>query len=330
MRDADFLQAHVELVEALVEQRHGVLLLIAVVGQRGAPHAVALHLVAVAEELGKAGDQVGLGEHHVDRREHLQPLGEFLHALAQVLRKLDREVGPAADQLGNAGRDDDAVDGRLRPVLLEQVQKAEPLLAVFLVNGITARGVEHDAFGGEEPVAVARAADALDHRVALVGERELQARIQNGAALARRRVADDHVPGQLVQRLAARHLTDLRGLDGLHRLDHAPAQLVDLGLALGVAVAHGGIGLVLEHVAELAVGRARAHAPHEPHQQPQQQQHHEDADGPDRADFERLRPEQQERAERDGADHRQGARIGQETEESPHRSFWNRSCLSSG
>jgi hypothetical protein len=328
MRDADFLQAHVELVEALVELGDGVLLLVAVVGQRGAPHAVALHLVAVAEELRKAGDQVGLGEHHVDRREHLQPLGQLLHALAQVLGQLNGEVGPAADQLGNARGDDDPVDRRLRPVLLEQVEKAEPLLAVFLVNGIAARGVEHDAFGGEEPVAVARAADALDHRVALVGERELQARVQDGAALARRRVADDHVPGQLVQRLAARHLADLGRLDGLDGLDHAPAQLVDLGLALGVAVAHGGIGLVFEHVAELAVGRAGAHAPHEPHEQPQQQQHGEDADRPDRADLERLRADQEERAERDGADHREGARIGQETEESPHRCFWSRSGLS--
>ena len=121
LRGAHFLQPFVQLVEALIEQRQHVAVFFRAVGQGGAPHAVAFALVAVGEELAEAGDQVGLGEDDVDRREHFQPVGQFLHALAQVLGQVDREFGARARQLLDAGGHDDAVDGRLGAMALEQV-----------------------------------------------------------------------------------------------------------------------------------------------------------------------------------------------------------------
>ena len=61
-----------------------------VVAQRGAPCPFALGSVRVVEKIGKAGDQVGLRENHVDRRMHAQALGQFLDARAQVLRQFQR------------------------------------------------------------------------------------------------------------------------------------------------------------------------------------------------------------------------------------------------
>jgi hypothetical protein len=255
----------------LVKKAHHVALFVRFVGQRGAPHAVVFVTVAAAEKFGEACDQIGLGEHHIHRREDFELLGQFLHALAQILRQIDRELGFAAGQLGNARRDDNAVDRRLRPEALEQAKEAKPFGAVFFVHGIAAGGVEQNAFSREEPVAIPRAADAVNHCVVLVGERKLQAGIQHGAALARGRVADHDVPGQFIQRRAAGHLTDLRGLDRFHRIHEARTQYVEFGLARGRWGGTGfGLlfGLLLEHFAELVVRAPRAQAAHHPDQQP--------------------------------------------------------------
>jgi hypothetical protein len=127
-----------------------------------------------------------------------EPLGQFLHALAQVLGQVDGEFRTVACQLGHADGDDDAVDRRFLAVFFQQVEEAEPLAAVFVDHGVAARRVEQDAVGGEEPVAVAGAAHALDDFA--VGEGELQAGAGDGRALACGRITDHHIPGQLVQR----------------------------------------------------------------------------------------------------------------------------------
>ncbi|EDS99872.1 hypothetical protein BamIOP4010DRAFT_6609 [Burkholderia ambifaria IOP40-10] len=279
LRDADFLQPFVQLLEALVEQRDDVTLLVRLVGQGGAPHAVVLVLVAAAEEFGEAGDQVGLREHHVDRREHLELFRELLNALTEVFREVDRKFGAVAGEFGDARGDDDAVDRRLRTVAFQQAEEAEPFAAVFLVHRVAAGRVEQDPLGREEPVAVARAADAVDHGAVLVRERKLQAGVQHGAALARGRVADHDVPWQFVQRGAARHLADLRRLDRLHRVGQARAQHVEVGgLRVGRERGRGrcgdlaGFRLLFQHLAQLLV-RA-LHAPAAPQRDAEPQ--HED------------------------------------------------------
>ena len=86
---------------------------------------------------------------------------------------------------------------------LSMAEERQPLVVVFFLRRPAAGGVEHDGFVGQPPVAVARAAEALDRapppprRV-----RELQARVAQRRALAGAGRADDRVPGQQVQRVA--------------------------------------------------------------------------------------------------------------------------------
>ena len=96
--------------------------------------------------------------------------------------------------------------GRL---LLQEVEEGEPALAVALGVGILRRvaagRVDQHGLLGEPPVAIARAADALDDglRLAAARERELQAGIDQRRGLAGARRPDDDVPGQVVEVVAA-------------------------------------------------------------------------------------------------------------------------------
>ena len=320
--DADLFETVVQLFEALVELGHDIALLVGLVGQRCAPHAVVLVALAAAKEFGEARDQVGLREHHVHRCEHLELLGQFLHALAQVFCQIDGEFRAAAGQLGNACRHDDAVDRRLRTMALQQAQETQPFRAVLLMHRIAACGIEQDAFGREEPVAVPRAANAVDDGAVFVGERELQARVQHGAAFAGRRIADHDVPRQLIERGAARNLADLRGLDGFHCIHEARAQRVEFGLArwrrrraaLGLL-----LGLLFQHVAELAVGAPRREAAPQPHHEQQGQHRAERDGGPERIDLEGVGGDEQHGGECEQPDDRERARVGQHFEDALHR-----------
>src|SRR5690606_7308853 len=106
-----------QLVEVDVERRQGVGAAPDVVGKGCAPGVLTLGRVQPAEEVGKPADQVGLGEHDVDRCVYFQPLGQLLHALAEVLGQVYGELGLASRELGDGGGDDDAVDRRTRTVL---------------------------------------------------------------------------------------------------------------------------------------------------------------------------------------------------------------------
>lgn len=308
LRRAHFLQAFVQFVEAFVEQGQHVAVLFGAVGQGGAPDAVALALVAVGEEFAKARNQVGLGEDDVDRREHFQPVGQFLHALAQVLGQVDGELGAGAGQLVDAGGHDDAVDRRLGAMALEQVEKAHPFVAVFLVHRVAAGRVQQDALGGEEPVAVAGAAHATHRRAVLVGEGELQARVDHRAALARGRVADHDVPRQFVQGFVARDLADLGGLDGAHRLHQPGAQRVYVPPIGG---GRAGLHLLLQHVAQVLVGAPRAAPAPQVGAQPQEQEDAQRDAGPDQADLDRVGEQEQEHDQGDQADRHEQARVAQ-------------------
>ena len=114
-------------------------------------------------------------------------------------------------------------------MLFQKPEKAQPFLAVFFVHRVAPGGVEQDAFAGEEPVAIARAADALNDGIAAVGEWKLQSRFDDGRGLARCRVANDHVPRQFVQRRAATQLPQFAFLDGLHGVEQTHAQSPNFG-----------------------------------------------------------------------------------------------------
>jgi hypothetical protein len=258
-------------------------------------------LVAAAEEFGEAGDQVGLREHHVDRCEHFELFGQLLDALTQVLREVDRELGAVAGELGDARGDDDAVDRRLRPVAFQQAEKAEPLAAVFLVHRVAAGRVEQDPFGREEPVAVARAADAVDHRAVLVGERELQAGVQHRAALARGRVADHDVPRQFVQRGAADTWPIFDVLIVFTASDRRVQHVEVGGLRVGRERGRGGrrdlagFGLFFEHLAELLVRALHAPAAPQRDGEPQHEDRRERERGPQQRQLQHVGDDEENR-----------------------------------
>src|SRR5690606_8677710 len=94
-------------------------------------------------------------------------------------------------------------DRRPRAVFFQQVEKGEPLTTVLAADGVTSGGIQYDAFGGEVPVAIAGAANPLHHTVAVVLKGKLESGIKNGGAFPRRRIADDHMPRQLIKRRLA-------------------------------------------------------------------------------------------------------------------------------
>ena len=94
--------------------------------------------------------------------------------------------------------------GFCRAVLLEHVEEGDPLVVVVVLGRVAARRVEEDGLVGEPPVAVARAADAAHAAAAArVEGREGEARLLERGRLSGARRADDHVPGQRVERAAA-------------------------------------------------------------------------------------------------------------------------------
>src|SRR5207247_1406657 len=136
-------------------------------------------------------------------------LMQLLDAVAQRSRLIGKLCRSLLEQIGDADRDDGAVDRPPRSIRREQLEEPAPLravaLLVALLRCVTTRSVQQDGFVGEPPVAVARTADAADGLVAkLVGEWELQPGIDQRGGLARSRGADEDVPGQIIEVLSSR------------------------------------------------------------------------------------------------------------------------------
>src|ERR1051326_206721 len=155
-----------------------------------APHLGALFARHVAEEFHEPGEQVGLGDHHVDGKAQPEALVELLHPAPHVARvALALRVG-LVKEVRDADRDEGAVQRLARPEALEELEEGEPgaridlLLAVL--RHVAAGDVEQHGLVGKPPVAVARPADALDRlaRPRLL-ERELEPRIDERGGLAR-------------------------------------------------------------------------------------------------------------------------------------------------
>ncbi|MPN29079.1 hypothetical protein SDC9_176528 [bioreactor metagenome] len=150
-------------------------------------------------------------------------------------------------QRTNADRHDDAVDRRPRPVLFQQPKKAQPLLAILFMHGITSGGIKQDTLRGKKPVAVSCPPDPLDDGIAAVVERKFQSGIHHRRTLSGRRIANGHVPRKLVKRLRSRHLTELGSLDRLDRLLHALLECLNLRHCSTSTSLGCRIGLLLEH-----------------------------------------------------------------------------------
>ncbi len=209
--------------------------------------------VELGEELVEAREQVRLGDHHVHRQPHAEPRVELPHALAHVPRVAQVLVLAPVRQVRHAQRDDHAVERLARAKLLQQLEKAEPGravgLAVAFLSGVAARGVEQHGLVGEPPIAVARAADALQRALgARIAERKAQPGVEQRGGLARAGGADEHVPGQLGDRAAlAAGAAEARLAQHGERVLEALAQHRDLVLgALGRVFARRAAGEALE------------------------------------------------------------------------------------
>jgi len=165
-------------------------------------------------------------------------------------------------QIGQADRDQDAVDGPPRAVFLEQGEESQPggtvhgLVAVL--GSVAARGIEQHRLVGEPPVTVAGAADAMDGVLAeTLRERKAQAGVDQGRGLAAAGGADDEVPGQLIDVSAAEPPFGVRLLQHRHGLAETPAQGLELlggGHFRGVRLGLGSIRHLLYHPAVFPPG----------------------------------------------------------------------------
>ncbi len=102
--------------------------------------------------------------------------------------------------------------------------------------------------------------------------------MQNGAALAGCRVADDHVPRQFIQRRLAARLAHIRRLQRIDRGQHALAQARDFRALAGAGAPDGIIRLMAQEFLQHAACASGQHLPY------QQRGHpcHKDADNADK------------------------------------------------
>src|SRR6202040_3954804 len=143
--------------------------------QRHAPDLLALLAAQIVEILDEAGDQIGLGEEDIDREADAELIAELAQPLAYGARMRQALAARQPDDIGDADGDKRAVDRLARAEFLEQAEETLPSRlvgrGVAVLCRVAAGGIEQHRLVGEPPVAVARAADALD-RILAVFRRE--------------------------------------------------------------------------------------------------------------------------------------------------------------
>ena len=211
------------------------------VRKRDAPHLLPAFQRQVVEVFGEPRHEVRLGHHHIDGQLHAQ-LAIQLGQTASRRVDVRLQAGGSLHQILRADREQDAVQRAPAAVLPQQRQELEPAGAVGrrvrVLGEIAARGVEEDRLVGEPPVAVARAADALQRIAAgFLFERKVQAGVDERRRLSRTGCADDRVPRQVVEAVPAAPLR-LERADGF--LEPLPQRDgVGTRLLLGGGLHHG-------------------------------------------------------------------------------------------
>ncbi len=237
--------------------------------QGRAQHRAAAFDVQVVVEFGEAGQQVGLGEHHIDGRGDLQRALQLGYAAADGGGVGVERVAVGPHQLVQPDRDQHPVDRLQRAMLAQQGEEALPGAGigdrVGVLGRIAPRRVDDGGFVGEPEVEIARAADPLQRRV---GEGKAQAGIEQGGGLAGAGRSDDHVPGAAVEIVA---LVAGGLLQRAHGGGHPRGEVLGLGVAglrLGQLLGDG-----VRSLACAQHSQQREDAPHQGHQQHQQQPH---------------------------------------------------------
>ena len=209
----------------------------------------------VVEELAKARQQVALGHQQVNRETHVQRALDQVQLLRQPAGFLgnpcrrNRLIRLSTDSTRNR-----PLTGQCGRALLSRRRNSPPLGRVAglgFPEDHRAGGVENDAAVGEPPIHVDRAARAL--QFVLQPGREINAGMADGLGLAGAGFADDHVPRQLVDVLAAALELLQPGLEFLaHLVQSGPLVRVADGLGGGRGLRLDGGGKLLA----LAGGRA--------------------------------------------------------------------------
>ena len=190
--------------------------------------------IEVAEELDEAGEQVALGEQHVDGKADPERLDAApAGAVGCRCAWRSRSLGVCRSRSGRLIATSAPLIGRRPSMPLEQLEEADPCglvdFAVAVLRGIATGGVEQDSVVGEPPVAVACTAYAADGlRPEPLGERETQAGVEQGGGLAGTWRTDDDVPRQLIDIARAEVPLDAHLLQDCEGVLHPPSQLGEL------------------------------------------------------------------------------------------------------
>ncbi len=159
----------------------------------------------------EAFEQIRFGDQHIDRETDAKAIVQLHQPLTQCQRLITQRLGRLRQQIGNAQRDDDAVDRLTSAIFTQQVEKMMPFagitLLLTLLGTVAPGGIEQHRIIGEPPVAVAGAANAAQRRLAeFICQRKLQARVDQRGGFTGTGRADNHVPRQLIEILTAKAL----------------------------------------------------------------------------------------------------------------------------
>ena len=168
----------------------------------GAPDQLAAALAETGEIFAETGDQVGLGEHHINREVDLQPFMQFGQTGAHGFGVAGQRFGAFGHHVLDREGQDHPVDRLVRPGLFQQVQKRVPAglvsCQIAVLGGVTPGGVDQDRVLGEPEIHVPGAAKARDGL--LLRQRKLHPRIGDGGGLTGTGRPDDDIPRQIIER----------------------------------------------------------------------------------------------------------------------------------
>ena len=131
-------------------------------------------------------------------------LMQFRHTLTQRAGLGKTRFGRIAQQIGHADGHDDTVNRLAGAIAFQQIDKTVPLCgiahALALLQRITPRGINQHCAVGKPPVAVAGAADATNRLFTQrIGQREIEARIEQRGGFTGTGRTHNQIPGQLVE-----------------------------------------------------------------------------------------------------------------------------------
>ena len=175
--------------------------------ERPAPDLVAGALLEGKKRVKETREQIALGQQQVNGQPDADGRANLVKARAQCGCMLCALYRVEHQQIGDRDGDQRAVQRLPRPPALQQGEEALPRPAVGhaigLVRRVAPSRVQQHRSVGEPPVAISRAANALDGAAPeFAGERKVQAGVQQRRGLPGAWGTDDQVPGQLVQILA--------------------------------------------------------------------------------------------------------------------------------